>query len=74
MRAEALRHSSSQNHKSHFVQLLILVFILSMIAPSFGVPDANQRSVCSGESGGIGRFNEREALNLCGPIAERESL
>ena len=28
MRAEALRHSSSQNHKSRCAQLLILVFIL----------------------------------------------
>ena len=34
-------------------------------------PDVNQRSVCGGKSGGIGRFNERGAVSLCDPIAER---
>ena len=39
----------------------------------FGVPDTNQRSVCGGESEGIGRFNERGAISQCEPIAERVS-
>ena len=27
-----------------------------------------------GESGGIGRFNEREAVSQCDPIAERDGI
>ena len=37
-----------------------------------GVPNGRQRSASGGESGGIGRFNERGAVSLCDPIAERE--
>jgi len=37
-----------------------------------GVPDTNQRSVCGGESEGIGRFDEHGMLSPCDPIAERE--
>ncbi|MBO7502504.1 MAG: hypothetical protein J6T32_04725 [Paludibacteraceae bacterium] len=39
----------------------------------FRVPNGRQRSASGGESGGIGRFNERGAVCLCDPIAERES-
>ena len=37
-----------------------------------GAPDTNQRSVCGGESRGIGRFDERETLSPCDPITEGE--
>ena len=37
----------------------------------FRAPDANQRSVGGGESGGIGCFHKRGALSLRNPIAER---
>ena len=34
----------------------------------YGVPGT---TCCGGESGGIGRFNERGAVSLCDPIVER---
>ena len=43
---------------------------LLRLTPS-GAPDANQRSVCGGESGGTSRSNEREALSRRELVAER---
>lgn len=41
------------------------------VQKEFRVPDATSNG-CVGESGGIGRFNDRVAGSLCEPIAERE--
>ena len=41
------------------------------VQKEFRVPDATSNG-CGGESGGIGRFNDRVAGSLCEPIAERE--